>query len=172
MLLMNDFAASFADLALSEGTLEVLAKRNYTTPTPIQALVIPELLENSRDVIAQAQTGTGKTAAYALPVIEKLLAGGKQKQPRAIVLSPTRELAMQIAQEVELFIGGRDLKAVTVYGGQNIEIQLRALKSGADIVVGTPGRVIDLMERNALKLDKIEFAILNKNIYTVYTIIH
>ncbi len=159
---MNTENINFADLNLSEGTLKVLADRAYVTPTPIQALVIPKLLENTRDLIAQARTGTGKTAAYALPVIEKLLQAEHGKQPRAIVLSPTRELAMQIAKEVELFIGERKLKVATVYGGQNIEIQLKALKSGVDIVVGTPGRVIDLMERNALKLDRIEFAILDE----------
>ena len=160
--LMSEVITSFNDLGLSAGTLEVLAQRQYSIPTPIQALVIPKLLENSRDLIAQAQTGTGKTAAYALPVIEKLLTGEKGKQPRAIVLSPTRELAMQIAKEIELFIGSRQLKVATVYGGQNIEIQLKALKSGVDIVVGTPGRVIDLMERKALKLDHIEFSILDE----------
>ena len=153
---------SFAELDLSQGTLEILEKRSYIKPTPIQALVIPKLLSEECDLIAQAQTGTGKTAAYALPIIEKLLPGGKQKHPRAIVLAPTRELAMQIAQETEQFIGNRDLKAVTVYGGQPIDIQLRALKGGSDIIVGTPGRVIDLMERNALKLDNICCAILDE----------
>ncbi|MBO5923949.1 MAG: DEAD/DEAH box helicase, partial [Lentisphaeria bacterium] len=147
---------SFADLALSQGTLEILEKRSYLKPTPIQALVIPKLLTEECDLIAQAQTGTGKTAAYALPIIEKLLPDGKQKHPGAIVLAPTRELAMQIAQEIGQFIGNRELKAVTVYGGQPIDIQLRALKGGSDIIVGTPGRVIDLMERNALKLDNIK----------------
>ena len=125
-------------------------------------MVIPKLLAEECDLIAQAQTGTGKTAAYALPIIEKLLPAGKQKQPRAIVLAPTRELAMQIADEIGQFIGGRELKAVTVYGGQPIEIQLRALKGGSDIIVGTPGRVIDLMERNALKLGEISTAILDE----------
>ena len=154
--------ASFAEMALSADTVKILEQRAYVTPTPIQALVIPKLLENSRDLIAQAKTGTGKTAAYALPVIEKLLTGTQQKSPRAIVLAPTRELAMQIAREIELFVGDRVLKTVTVYGGQPIDIQLRALKSGADIVVGTPGRVIDLMERNALKLHQTAFAILDE----------
>ncbi|MBR2357291.1 MAG: DEAD/DEAH box helicase [Lentisphaeria bacterium] len=158
----DNLAATFGELALSQGTLEILANRAYTTPTPIQAMVIPKLLSEDNDLIAQAQTGTGKTAAYALPVIERLLPGGRQKHPRAIVLSPTRELAMQIANEVGQFIGKRELKAVTVYGGQPIEIQLRALKGGADIIVGTPGRVIDLMERNALKLKDIRFAILDE----------
>lgn len=153
---------NFAGLNLSASTLEILALRSFVTPTPVQALVIPRLLENERDLIAQAQTGTGKTAAYALPVIEKLLPAGKQKSPRAIVLAPTRELAMQIAQEVELFIGGRDLKCAIVYGGQPIDIQLRALKSGADIIIGTPGRVIDHLERKTFKLDKIEFAVLDE----------
>ena len=158
----ENIAVSFADLALSQGTLEILAQRNYTNPTPIQALVIPRLLANESDLIAQAQTGTGKTAAYALPVIEKLLESPKQKLPRAIVLAPTRELAMQIAQEVNLFVGSRELKTVTVYGGQAIDIQLRALKNGSDMIVGTPGRIIDLMERGALKLDNIQFAILDE----------
>ena len=155
-------AETFADLALSQGTLDILEKRSYSKPTPIQAMVIPKLLAEECDLIAQAQTGTGKTAAYALPIIEKLLPAGKQKQPRAIVLAPTRELAMQIADEIGQFIGGRELKAVTVYGGQPIEIQLRALKGGSDIIVGTPGRVIDLMERNALKLGEISTAILDE----------
>ena len=158
----ENLAATFAELALSQGTLDILEKRSYTSPTPIQAMVIPKLLNEECDLIAQAQTGTGKTAAYALPIIEKLLPAGKQKHPRAIVLAPTRELAMQIAQEVGLFVGDRELKTVTVYGGQPIEIQLRALKGGADIIVGTPGRVIDLMERNALKLDNIATAILDE----------
>ena len=155
-------AETFADLALSQGTLDILEKRSYSKPTPIQAMVIPKLLAEECDLIAQAQTGTGKTAAYALPIIEKLVPAGKQKHPRAIVLAPTRELAMQIADEIGQFIGGRELKAVTVYGGQPIEIQLRALKGGSDIIVGTPGRVIDLMERNALKLGEISTAILDE----------
>ena len=158
----ENLAQNFAELALSQGTLDILEKRSYTCPTPIQAMVIPKLLNEECDLIAQAQTGTGKTAAYALPVIERLLPEGRQKSPRAIVLAPTRELAMQIADETARFIGGRELKAVTVYGGQPIEIQLRALKGGADIIVGTPGRVIDLMERNALKLKNIRFAILDE----------
>ena len=86
----------------------------------------------------------------------------KNKHPRSLVLAPTRELAMQIAQEVGLFVGDRPLKTVTVYGGQQIDIQLRALKNGADIVVGTPGRVIDLMERGALDLSQVKFAILDE----------
>ena len=158
----ENIAQTFDELNLTPGTLEILASRGFATPTPIQALVIPKLLENTRDLIAQARTGTGKTAAYALPVIEQLLVAGKQKLPRALVLAPTRELAMQIAGEVEQFIGERDLKTVTVYGGQPIEIQLKSLKGGADIIVGTPGRVIDLMERSALKLQQIEFAILDE----------
>ena len=159
---MTELAASFAELALSQGTLDILNNRNYTVPTPIQALVIPRLLTDGSDLIAQAQTGTGKTAAYALPIIEKLLNEENSKRPRSLVLAPTRELAMQIAQEVGLFIGERPLKTATVYGGQQIDIQLRALKNGADIVVGTPGRVIDLMERGALDLSQIKFAILDE----------
>jgi len=161
-MMTENIAQTFDELNLTPGTLEILASRGFATPTPIQALVIPKLLENTRDLIAQARTGTGKTAAYALPVIEQLLVAGKQKLPRALVLAPTRELAMQIAGEVEQFIGERDLKTVTVYGGQPIEIQLKSLKGGADIIVGTPGRVIDLMERSALKLQQIEFAILDE----------
>ncbi len=153
---------SFTAMALSPDTLAILEQRSYTNPTPIQALVIPQLLENTQDIIAQAQTGTGKTAAYALPIIELLSPDTHQKNPRALILSPTRELAMQIAREVELFIGQRQLNTVNVYGGQSIELQLKALKSGADIVVGTPGRIIDLMERGALKLHNIQFAVLDE----------
>lgn len=159
---MSEPANTFAEMNLSTGTLDILAERGYQSPTPIQSMVIPRLLTNDRDLIAQAQTGTGKTAAYALPIIEKLLTEPAGKQPRALVLSPTRELAMQIASEVGLFIGKRPLKAVTVYGGQPIDIQIRALKGGADIIVGTPGRVIDLMERGVLKLDRVGFAVLDE----------
>ncbi len=162
---MADSIASFADFALSQETLKILEAKGFTAPTPIQTLVIPPLLDNRCDLIAQAQTGTGKTAAYALPIIETLLgepSEAAKPQPRALILAPTRELAMQISSEMSSFTGARPLKIVTVYGGQPVDIQLKFLRGGADIIVGTPGRVIDFMERGALKFDRLQFAVLDE----------
>ena len=150
----------FAALGLSEKTIKALAKKGFEEPSPIQALTIPVLLKGEKDVVGQAQTGTGKTAAFGLPILEMI--DKSNGNVRAIILAPTRELAIQVAEEINSFASGRKLKIVPVYGGQSIEQQIRQLKKGVDIVVGTPGRVQDLIDRKVLKLDKLEYFILDE----------
>ena len=150
----------FSDLGLSEATLTALTRKGFTTPTPIQTQTIPALLEGSRDIVAQAQTGTGKTAAFGLPLIELLEPG--QNKVQAIVLAPTRELAMQVAQEIRSLCGTKRLRILPVYGGQPMDRQLQALRQGVDIVVGTPGRVLDHLKRKSLRLDAISHLILDE----------
>ncbi|MBS5036820.1 MAG: DEAD/DEAH box helicase [Fusobacterium sp.] len=150
----------FAALGLSEKTIKALAKKGFEEPSPIQALTIPVLLKGEKDVVGQAQTGTGKTAAFGLPILEMI--NKSNGNVRAIVLAPTRELAIQVAEEINSFANGRKLKIVPVYGGQSIELQIRQLKKDVDIVVGTPGRVQDLIDRKVLRLDKLEYFILDE----------
>ncbi|VWL85389.1 DEAD/DEAH box helicase [Oceanivirga miroungae] len=150
---------TFEELGLSKNTLEAIEKKGFTTPSEIQALVIPELLKEKTHLIGQAQTGTGKTAAFGLPIIELL---NPNKNVKAIVLTPTRELAVQVSEELYSLKGKKDIRVLAVYGGASIEKQLKSLKKGVDIVVGTPGRVMDMMRKKALKLDELEYFILDE----------
>jgi ATP-dependent RNA helicase DeaD len=136
-------------MGLSPIMLEALAHARYTTPTPIQAAFIPHALDGL-DVLGQAKTGTGKTAAFGIPLIEMLEARGRG--PQAIILAPTRELTQQIVGELQKLAHRQDVAVCGIYGGEPIERQLRALAKGVDIVVGTPGRVLDHMERQTLYL--------------------
>ena len=149
----------FRELGLSEKTLKALAKKGYEQPTPIQVLTIPALLNGDKDIIGQAQTGTGKTAAFSLPILENF---EPSKVIQAIVLAPTRELALQVAEEMNSLAHGKKIRIIPVYGGQSIEFQIRQLKKGTDIIVGTPGRVIDLMERKLIKLQDLKYFILDE----------
>ena len=151
---------NFSELGLSNKTLKALAKKGFTEPTPIQKAAIPILLEGKKDVVGQALTGTGKTAAFALPIIESLSCDSDCV--KAIILTPTRELAMQVATEFDSLAENSKLKTVCVYGGQSIDIQIKVLRKGCDVIVGTPGRVIDLMNRGIIDLDYIEFAVLDE----------
>ena len=138
----------FDELSLSEGIMEAVKEMGFEFASPIQSEAIPFVLEG-RDVIGQAQTGTGKTAAFGIPLIEHIVPFEKYVQ--AIILCPTRELALQVTEEMKKL--SKHIKGVwvtTVYGGDSIERQIKSLKAGANIVVGTPGRVIDLIERRAL----------------------
>ena len=150
----------FANLGLSDVVLQALEKKGFTEPTPIQARTIPLLLEGAKDVIGQARTGTGKTAAFGLPMIELCEEGRRAVQ--GLVLTPTRELAIQVAEELQSLRGDKRLSVVSVYGGQPIGPQLGELRRGADIVVGTPGRVMDHMERGSLRLDELSFFVLDE----------
>lgn len=150
----------FKELGLSDHILKALEKKGFEEPTPIQSKTIPLLLSGSKDIIGQAQTGTGKTAAFGLPILEKIKK--HEKYVQAIVVAPTRELAIQVADEMQSFISVKGIKIATVYGGQSISQQLRRLKSGVDIVVGTPGRIIDHLNRKSLKLDKAEYVVLDE----------
>lgn len=151
---------SFRKLGITETTIAALQRKGFEEPSPIQAAVIPLLLAGEKDVIGQAQTGTGKTAAFGIPVIETLKTSKKHVQ--ALIMTPTRELTIQIAEELNSLKGDRGLKIAPVYGGQSIEIQLSKLRTGVDIVVGTPGRLMDLMERRALDISHVSFAILDE----------
>jgi ATP-dependent RNA helicase DeaD len=151
---------TFKDLGLSEEILNILKIRGFEEPTPIQEQTIPVLLSGKRDIIGQARTGTGKTAAFGLPLIELLRERSNNVQ--AIVLTPTRELAIQVAEEINSLKGSKKLRIIPIYGGQAISRQLRSLKKGVDIVVGTPGRVIDHLNRRTLKLDRISHLILDE----------
>lgn len=152
---------SFSELGLSKEMLASLKNKGFETPSPIQEQVIPLLMTGDKNIIGQAATGTGKTAAFGIPLIERLTPA---KRPQAIILTPTRELAIQVAEEINSFQSDtkEKLSIVSIYGGQSYDIQLRALKKGADIIVGTPGRVIDHLNRRTLKLDAIEYMILDE----------
>ncbi|MCF7874866.1 MAG: DEAD/DEAH box helicase [Candidatus Omnitrophica bacterium] len=150
----------FKDLGLSSQTLKTIEEKGFEMPTSIQEKVIPAVLSENFDIVGQARTGTGKTAAFALPLIERLKEDAGVVQ--VLVLTPTRELAIQVAEEVYSLKGRKKLSIVPIYGGQAISLQLRSLKRGVDIVVGTPGRVCDHIRRNTLKLQNISYLILDE----------
>ena len=153
-------AVTFARLGLPDELLQAVTRMGYVTPTPIQAEAIPPLLAG-RDVVGIAQTGTGKTAAFGLPLLAAVEAGERDVQ--ALVLAPTRELAVQSAQALEDFASrSRNVEVVAVYGGSAYGPQLKALRQGAQVVVGTPGRVIDLIEKGALDLSAVRFLVLDE----------
>jgi len=150
----------FTDLALPEPLLRALADVGYESPSPIQAATIPPLLEG-RDVLGQAQTGTGKTAAFALPILASI--DPNQAKPQALVLAPTRELAIQVAEAFQKYATHLPgFHVLPIYGGQSYYPQLQALKRGVQVVVGTPGRVIDHLERGSLDLSQLRCLVLDE----------
>ena len=150
----------FSDLGLSETILKSIEKKWYVHPSPIQAGVIPLLLNGKKDIIGQAQTWTGKTAAFALPILERLDPDTKSIQ--ALILTPTRELAIQVAEEIKSF-AGRGVGIQLLYGGQNVRDEIMGLKRWPQIVVGTPGRVIDhLTKRRTLKIESLNYFVLDE----------
>ncbi|MGO2056540.1 MAG: DEAD/DEAH box helicase, partial [Halomonadaceae bacterium] len=151
---------SFGDLALLPAVLSAVESQGYLVPSPIQAQTIPALLEG-RDMLGQAQTGTGKTAAFALPLLSRL--DLQRREPQVLVMAPTRELAQQVAVSFSKY--GQNLKGLevaTLCGGQEYREQLGALKRGAQVVVGTPGRIIDHLDRGSLKLDGLSALVLDE----------
>ncbi|MBM76718.1 MAG: DEAD/DEAH box helicase [Proteobacteria bacterium] len=152
---------SFSDLGVEQDLLAALKLLEFETPTEIQALAVPQILKSEQDLIALAQTGTGKTAGFALPCIQKLSAEHLHSQ--LLILSPTRELALQTARAIKQFCKKKKgIKAVALYGGADISTQKRALKKGAQIVVGTPGRTLDFIKRGDLQLEKIAMVVLDE----------
>ena len=149
----------FEKMGLDEELLRGLADERYIHPFPIQEKTIPPMLEG-KEIIGQAKTGSGKTAAFALPILHMI--NYEKNKVQAIILAPTRELAIQIADETLRLGRYKKARVVTIYGGQPIERQIRNLQSGAHIVVGTPGRVIDMIKRRKLSLDEVRFAILDE----------
>lgn len=150
---------TFASLGLSDARVSQLEKLGFTAPTAIQAQAIPELLAG-RDVVGQAQTGTGKTAAFSLPILDKI--DTTKSVVQALILTPTRELALQVCNAMRDLSGDRRIGILSVYGGSAIDRQIRSLQRGTQIVVGTPGRVIDLLERGNLKLDQLSWLVLDE----------
>ncbi|HOP63801.1 MAG TPA: DEAD/DEAH box helicase [Spirochaetota bacterium] len=150
----------FKELGLSESVLKELQKKGFEEPTEIQSKIIPIFLNDNVDIIGQAQTGTGKTAAFGIPIIEKLAKSTKHTQ--ALILTPTRELAIQVSEELNSFKGKRKLQILPVYGGQSITDQIRRLKNGVDIVVGTPGRILDHIRRKSISLAETKYVVLDE----------
>lgn len=151
--------ADFAELGLSDETLQALSKKGFETPSPIQKLTIPLLLKGENDVIAQAQTGTGKTAAFGLPIVELL--DPMPKTVQALILVPTRELAIQVTDEIQSFRRG-NFRVTPIYGGAAMNEQLRRLNTGVDVVVGTPGRILDHLRRGTLDLSGLGWLVLDE----------
>ena len=151
----------FSEINLNKNIQKSLKELNFEEATPVQEKAIPFLLENNQDLISLAQTGTGKTAAFGLPIINKV--DIKKKRPQSIILCPTRELCLQISKDLKLFASNsKDLRITPIYGGSDIRKQMRELKMGSHIVVGTPGRVLDLLKRKNLELNKIESVVLDE----------
>lgn len=158
---LNASANPFAQLGLQEELLQSLAALGFESPTPIQMEAIPEILNQERDLIGLAQTGTGKTAAFSLPLLQQ--ADPQARHPQALLLSPTRELCIQITQDIENYARFMpSLSVVPVYGGASMDTQIRKLKRGAQFVVGTPGRVLDLIRRDKLDLENIRWVVLDE----------
>lgn len=154
----------FTDLGLAEQLLKALSAEGYTTPTPIQAQAIPPILAG-RDLLGAAQTGTGKTAAFALPLLHRLLNQPRRMQPRsvrALILSPTRELAAQIETSIRAYANFTTVKSTVVFGGVPVGKQIRALGQHVDILVATPGRLLDLVDQRAVSLREIEYLVLDE----------
>ena len=151
---------TFADLGLSAQTIQAIENKGFIHPTGVQSTCIPLLLKDRVDVIGQAQTGTGKTAAFGLPILE--LVEEQLNAVQALILAPTRELALQSAEEILSLKGGRNLEIAAVYGGAAIVNQLRQLKKGVHVVVGTPGRILDHLRRGSLVLDQLKFLVLDE----------
>jgi ATP-dependent RNA helicase DeaD len=141
--------------------LASLARAAYEAPTPVQTGIIPRALAGV-DVLGQARTGTGKTAAFAIPILGRLKHGRKGAPPQALVLVPTRELAVQVRDEFEKLAHGRRVSTVPVYGGKPIRGQLAKLQRGADVVIGTPGRILDHIGRGSLDLRSVQIVVLDE----------
>ncbi len=157
---MSNHQKTFRDLNISKETLKSLEDLGYLKPTEIQEKAIPLVMEG-KDLVAQAQTGTGKTAAFGIPIVEKV--NPKQRKIQALILVPTRELAIQVAKEIRDIGKNKKVYTLAVYGGKSIQHQINFLRKGSDVVVvGTPGRVKDLLERGHLKLDNVKMFVLDE----------
>lgn len=154
---------SFKSLGLSESLLHAVNKKGYNTPSPIQEKAIPLILQG-KDILASAQTGTGKTAGFALPMLQLLAEGRQQSRPvvRALILTPTRELAAQVHEDVHTYSEFLHLRSAVIFGGVNANPQIRALRNGVDILVATPGRLLDLYNQKAVSLAKVEILVLDE----------
>ena len=155
--------SAFADLGLGQPIVQAVATKGYTSPSPIQSQSIPAVLEG-RDLMAAAQTGTGKTAGFTLPLLERLRHGApaRDRQVRALVLTPTRELAAQVGENVEAYASFLELRSTVVFGGVKINPQIQRLRDGVDVLIATPGRLLDLQQQSAIRLDRVEILVLDE----------
>jgi ATP-dependent RNA helicase RhlE len=164
LVLQEQVTMSFTNLGLSPTLCTPLARRGYNEPTPVQSAAIPIALEGA-DLVARAQTGTGKTAAFGLPLIERLLvraARPRTRAPRGLVLAPTRELAVQVHRALLAYGAPVGLRALAIYGGTHMGAQMQALRRGTDVLVATPGRLIDHLQRRTVDLSAIEMLVLDE----------
>ncbi len=159
---------TFKELKVDESILEALTKKGYSVPTPIQEVSIPMILEG-KDILGCASTGTGKTAAFAIPIIQNILKNGVESKKKsgyrpikALVLTPTRELALQIATNFTEYSYGTKIKNCVVFGGVNQKPQVSAIRGGVDILIATPGRLLDLMRQGIVHLDKVQYLVLDE----------
>src|SRR5574344_839474 len=156
---------SFSSLGLSESLLRAVAEQGYETPSPIQQQAIPAVLEG-RDLMASAQTGTGKTAGFTLPLLQHLITRqphAKGRRPvRALILTPTRELAAQIGENVRDYSKYLNIRSLVVFGGVSINPQMMKLRGGVDLLIATPGRLLDLEQKNAVDLSSVEYLVLDE----------
>ena len=149
------------NLGVDEQIVSSLIKRGIKTPFPIQGLTIPDALRGN-DVCGKAKTGSGKTLAFGIPMVQNLDQPSEDNNPRGLIMVPTRELAIQVKEELEHLLNGKSLTAVAIYGGANIEEQIKGIKRGVDIIVATPGRMIDLLEREEISLQSLEMVVLDE----------
>ena len=149
------------NLGVDEQIVSSLIKRGINTPFPIQGLTIPDALRGN-DVCGKAKTGSGKTLAFGIPMVQNLDQPSGDNDPRGLIMVPTRELATQVKEELDPLLNGKSLTAVAIYGGANIEEQIKAIKRGIDIIVATPGRMIDLLEREEISLQSLEMVVLDE----------
>ena len=149
------------NLGVDEQIVSSLIKRGIKTPFPIQSLTIPDALRGN-DVCGKAKTGSGKTLAFGIPMVQNLDQPSGDNNPRGLIMVPTRELATQVKEELDPLLNGKSLTAVAIYGGANIEEQIKAIKRGTDIIVATPGRMIDLLEREEISLQSLEMVVLDE----------
>ena len=149
------------NLGVDEQIVSSLIKRGIKTPFPIQGLTIPDALRGN-DVCGKAKTGSGKTLAFGIPMVQNLDQPSGDNNPRGLIMVPTRELATQVKEELDPLLNGKSLAAVAIYGGANIEEQIKAIKRGIDIIVATPGRMIDLLEREEISLQSLEMVVLDE----------
>ena len=156
---MKKELTTFGEIELSKKVLAAISDMGFEEPSPIQSKTIPLVLAGN-DVIGQAQTGTGKTAAFGIPAIEKV--DDHNKHIQALILTPTRELAIQISEEITKIGKFKKVKSLPIYGGQSIDRQIKALKSGVQVVIGTPGRLLDHIRRRTIKLDQVKMLILDE----------
>ena len=149
------------NLGVDEQIVSSLIKRGINTPFPIQGLTIPDALRGN-DVCGKAKTGSGKTLAFGIPMVQNLDQPSEDNNPRGLIMVPTRELATQVKEELDPLLNGKSLTALAIYGGANIEEQIKAIKLGIDIIVATPGRMIDLLEREEISLESLEMVVLDE----------